>query len=324
MAAANPGNIHDVEKPHCPICLGRFKTPRQLTCLHSFCQGCLDDYISSKAGNVTELKQLECPICRTVILIPRKSENSVIGASLFPINTILQSIGGNDNEEVNRPCDCCLTDGVSAISTGFCVVCEEAMCASCITFHHKQKVSKDHSIITIEELTNNPKNFVRFDKGFRCQEHEEEELKFYCNDHKITCCSSCCIVHHRNCAQVLDLRKDANNLLKDIKPLHILDEMTNIENLLMNIEKKNDSNVVSLESQVQEMTNRIKEIRKKMNDLFDDLERNVKSDGNQLYKQEAILKQEQNYDCQALLNAVRNSHATLETVIKYGSDRQVC
>ncbi|KAK3577171.1 hypothetical protein CHS0354_037509 [Potamilus streckersoni] len=263
MASANPGIIQHAEKPHCPICLSKFKTPRQLTCLHSFCQSCLEDYISSKAVKVMELKQFECPICRAVILVPRKGKTSKMWASLFPINSILQSIGGEEKDEVDIPCDCCLSDGVSVTANGFCIVCEEAMCTSCIKVHQKQKVSKDHSIVTIDELTNNPKNLIRFDKGFRCQEHEEEELKFYCKDHMITCCANCCIVHHRNCAQVLDLRKDAKYLLKDVKPLHILGEIKKIENLLMDVEKNNDSNIVSLETQVEEMTNRIKKIKKK-------------------------------------------------------------
>ncbi|KAK3577168.1 hypothetical protein CHS0354_037506 [Potamilus streckersoni] len=323
MTDANPTNIQYEGKPHCSICLCNFKIPRQLTCLHSFCQSCLEDYILSRAKKVNELKQFECPICRSVVVIPRKGKTSKICAALFPINSILQSIGGDESEEVNRPCDCCLSESVSAAASGFCMVCEEAMCTSCIKFHQKQKVSKEHSFVSIEELTNNPKNSIRFDKGFRCQEHEEEDLKFYCKDHKIACCASCCIVHHRNCDQVLDLRRDANNLLNDVKPLHILDEMKIIENLLMNFEKKNDANIANLESQVQEMTNKIKEIRKKLNDLLDALERNVKSEGRQLCKQEAIRKQEENHECQALFNAIRNSHVTLETVMKHGSDLQI-
>ncbi|KAL3855247.1 hypothetical protein ACJMK2_014463 [Sinanodonta woodiana] len=322
MSVEHPGDIQQEEEPRCPICLGKFKIPRDLPCLHSFCQSCLEDFISSKAVNGKELKQFECPICRAVVPIPRKGKTSKLWAPLFPINSILQFNGGKENAD--KSCDCCLSDGVSVTANGFCGVCEEAMCSSCLTFHQKQKATKDHSIITMEELTNNPRNFVRVDKNFRCQEHEEEDIKFYCRDHKIACCGSCCIYHHRNCGQVLDLKKDATSLLLEVKPLRIIEEMNKLETHLLYIRKVNDSNIVSLESQVQEMTNKINEIRKQLNDLLDDLENKVKSEGSQLYEQEVIQKQKENREFQPLLNAVRNSHVTLETFVKHGSDMQVC
>ncbi|KAK3591658.1 hypothetical protein CHS0354_040566 [Potamilus streckersoni] len=322
MAATNPGDSQRREEPHCPICLVKFKTPRQLPCLHSFCQGCLEDFISSKAVKMKELKQFECPICRTMVPVSKKGKTPFLLASLFPINTILQSIGDKEKEEVDKHCDCCLSDGISVTANGFCVVCDEAMCENCLNVHKKQQATKDHSIVTIEELANNPTHSIRYHKGFRCQEHEEEDLKFYCRDHKIACCASCCVLNHRNCDQVLDLKKDANSLILEIKPLKVLDEMKILEDHLMNFDKRNDSYIISLKSQVQEMTNKIKDIRKKLYDLLDDLECKVKTEGNQRYKEEAIRKQEENRECQALLNAVRNSHMTLEMVMKHGSDTQ--
>ncbi|KAL3855498.1 hypothetical protein ACJMK2_014706 [Sinanodonta woodiana] len=290
MAAAMPGNDHDIETPHCPICFSEFKSPRQLPCLHSFCQGCLQEYVSSKATNDEELKEFQCPICRSMIDILGKGKTS----------------------ETLYTCDCCVFDGISATAQGFCIVCKEAMYETCLSVHKRQKVSKDHSIVTIESRTKNRKNIINFQKGFRCREHEEKTLKFYCRDHQIACCSSCCIVHHRQCGNVSDIAKDCTALLEELKPVRVLEEMKKLENHLINFEKKIDSFIAKLESQ----------IRKKINGLLDDLERKVKLEGNERSRTEVIRKQNERRECRALLNAVRNSHMSLETVMKNAVTRR--
>ncbi|KAK3582649.1 hypothetical protein CHS0354_001696 [Potamilus streckersoni] len=321
MAAANPGYDHDMEKPRCPICFGEFKAPRQLPCNHSFCHGCLEEYIAFKAAKVTELKEFGCPICSTTVFIPRKDKTSEVFASLYPLDLLLQSI--EDKDEVHRPCDCCVSDGISVTANGFCIVCEEAMCEPCLKVHQRQKVSKDHTIITIEATTKKPENIINFPKGFHCQEHEGKNLKFYCRDHQIACCSSCCIVHHRHCGQVLEIAIDATSLLKELKPVVVIDEMKKLENHLISFEKKNNSNIPDLESQEQDMVKKIQDIRRKINGILDDFESKVKSEGNGQYKKETIRIQEENRACQALFNAVRNSRMSLQTVMKHGSDNEI-
>jgi len=51
----------------CPICLQCYNQPKALPCLHTFCEGCIEDYISkyTKDGNQGSV-QFPCPICRLV------------------------------------------------------------------------------------------------------------------------------------------------------------------------------------------------------------------------------------------------------------------
>ncbi|ESP02424.1 hypothetical protein LOTGIDRAFT_138472, partial [Lottia gigantea] len=46
----------------CCICLDRYKNPKQLPCLHSFCRDCLSDHI--KANDTGGLIAFPCPECR--------------------------------------------------------------------------------------------------------------------------------------------------------------------------------------------------------------------------------------------------------------------
>ncbi|KAH9507813.1 Tripartite motif-containing protein 2 [Bulinus truncatus] len=48
----------------CAICDHRYKDPKVLPCLHSFCEQCLSDVIPSESLSVT------CPVCRQQSILP--------------------------------------------------------------------------------------------------------------------------------------------------------------------------------------------------------------------------------------------------------------
>ena len=51
MQAVNKKNLE------CPVCLSFFKEPKNLTCSHTFCKGCLETLLESRG-------KLSCPTCR--------------------------------------------------------------------------------------------------------------------------------------------------------------------------------------------------------------------------------------------------------------------
>ncbi|KAL3891424.1 hypothetical protein ACJMK2_003686 [Sinanodonta woodiana] len=89
MAAAK---IETEEGPCCPICLEQFNIPRQLPCAHSFCEKCLQSHITTQAGKITELSNIKCPVCRNPAGPFIKDRPTSEWATLFPVNTVLQSI----------------------------------------------------------------------------------------------------------------------------------------------------------------------------------------------------------------------------------------
>ncbi|GAB1599388.1 hypothetical protein Ahia01_000216000 [Argonauta hians] len=64
MAVAVEENIN---VSSCSICLEDYTEPRTLPCLHTYCSGCLKDYISSKLQQVREKNYFRCPTCRKSI-----------------------------------------------------------------------------------------------------------------------------------------------------------------------------------------------------------------------------------------------------------------
>ncbi|KAL3891403.1 hypothetical protein ACJMK2_003665 [Sinanodonta woodiana] len=318
MAASN---MQTMDGPCCPICLEQFNIPRQLPCTHSFCEKCLQSHITTKDVNHEKLRYVKCPVCRNSASPSIKGKPSSELASLFPVNTVLQSLLPA-KAKVNRLCDACKTEGDDVPAEGFCVLCKEAMCVDCLKLHRRQKISKDHTIISKEELECNPENVMKLADGFTCLEHRGEDIKYYCQDHNSPCCDTCFFDGHKLCAKVIDLTKDLSGLVSECKPDKIIDDMNKIENHLKKFMETNDSFLNNLEPQVNRMTDQIREVRNKINTLLDELEKSVKTEEVRIYKEIVLKKQEENHQCLSLFHSVRNSHYFLDAVQKHGSSLQ--
>ncbi|KAL3890453.1 hypothetical protein ACJMK2_002735 [Sinanodonta woodiana] len=309
------------EEPTCPICLGLFNVPRQLSCAHTFCQSCLQSYITSKAIEHEKKRCIECPVCRKTVGHFTENKPTSEWASSFPVDTVIQCIIPTKSK-VDRVCDACSSDGSSVTATGFCVVCEEAMCDDCAKFHSKQKMSKAHSILTMAELLSNPQNLMKLAEGFTCLDHEDEKLNFYCNDHKIACCGICYFDRHNTCFKVRKLKEDLPSLLRETKTSEIIEELKKLQTHLKTFINVKESNIRDLESQVNGLTDQIREVRTKINTALDELEMKVKMEGRRIHKEADIRTQEENHQCLSLIHAIRNSQLLCETVQKYGIDIQ--
>ncbi|KAK3611289.1 hypothetical protein CHS0354_004935 [Potamilus streckersoni] len=308
-------------EPTCPICLGHFNVPRQLPCAHTYCQSCLQSYITSEAIKHEQLEYIQCPLCRQRASPFKRNEATTKWASLFPIDTVLHSILPTKSK-VDRVCDACNSEGVSVTAEGFCVVCQEAMCGDCLKFHRKQKVSKNHTIITLDELSSNPQNIMKIAEGFTCSEHYSEDVQFYCKDHNAACCGTCSYRKHKTCFNVIDFKTELPSRLQETKAENIVDELKKVESHIQRYTELNELNINNLQSQVNGLSAKIQEIRRNINIALDKLEVRIKTEGSQMYKEIVIRKQEENHDCLSLMHAIRNSRILLETVNMYGSDPQ--
>ncbi|KAK3599436.1 hypothetical protein CHS0354_036452 [Potamilus streckersoni] len=321
MATFDPIASAD-ENSSCPICLSEFHIPRQLICMHCFCENCLKSYIISKAAKVDDIDKIECPVCQTAVPRPHRVTSVESWTSLLPINTVLLSISSELKVNATRPCEACQSRDVMKSAESYCVVCEEAMCVECKVVHQHLKATKIHSIISIEELTKTPQNALKYATAFNCPEHEDESIKFYCTNHNLACCVVCCGTRHRNCDSVLDLKAEAPTLLKKEDPEFIIESLKTLEDHLNKFTEINNEKINNLECQMNVVTEMIQDLRKKLNDALDEFERKIKMNGKVIYKGDMIQKQEQNHLCRSLMNAIRNSRAVLEVVNQNGTDIQ--
>src|SRR6218665_1323655 len=139
----------DSPDTECSICAETFIDPRLLPCGHTFCLKCLTSVFSRQPDD-----RMLCPLCRNEVRISKKRVDTI------PQNiAILQLIEKEKMwDSVNDfiICEACTADDKIKqceipTATMHCTTCEQSLCERCSLTHKRQKVSKDHNILPIDE-----------------------------------------------------------------------------------------------------------------------------------------------------------------------------
>ena len=134
----------------CPICTETLRDPRVLSCQHTFCLGCLEQY--GKQNAMLPRNKMSCPLCREKCVIPSGKFSNL--PKNFVIDQLLDARKASDINETMHHCDVCLRDHPEEESKEvqalrFCVECEENMCGPCSIKHQKMKMSMSHQVLPI-------------------------------------------------------------------------------------------------------------------------------------------------------------------------------
>ncbi|KAL3890891.1 hypothetical protein ACJMK2_003163 [Sinanodonta woodiana] len=166
-----------VRRQECSICMDSFKNPKLISCHHSFCLNCLDDYVRANLRN----GRFNCPICRTSVELP-------IGGVVS-----LQSNFYIDDADSGETfvCDVC---GPKNVASSRCLDCEENLCQSCCYCHENSKATKHHKISDLGTLDIATKGKIR--KRIFCEQHPEDEIRLFCRDCNELICLMCKAVSH--------------------------------------------------------------------------------------------------------------------------------
>ncbi|XP_012814662.1 tripartite motif-containing protein 2 isoform X3 [Xenopus tropicalis] len=163
----------------CSICLDRYKNPKVLPCLHTFCERCLQNYIP--AHSLT----LSCPVCRQTSILPEKGV-SALQNNFFITNLmdVLQRSPDNGIEEssiletvsavaAGKPLSCPNHDG--NVMEFYCQSCETAMCQDCTGGEHAEHptvplkdVVEQHKAALQAQLDAVKKRLPEIDSALQC------------------------------------------------------------------------------------------------------------------------------------------------------------
>ncbi|CAG2200835.1 unnamed protein product [Mytilus edulis] len=168
-------------------------------------------------------------------------------------------------------CDVCQKRHLNKSAEEYCPQCEEALCRECRDHHKLSKLLKSHQTITVDKYNKLPSFIKQISQN--CEEHDCF-LEFYCKSHDALCCKLCLISGHKECKGTI--------FIEDfLKPLtgHQSAALDNIEKVLQDLQsnicsaiKDRNRNLTELREQKRVIEEQIKEKRKEINNLLDNLE----------------------------------------------------
>ncbi|XP_035692668.1 E3 ubiquitin-protein ligase TRIM56-like [Branchiostoma floridae] len=177
----------------CQICLQPYRRPKVLSCLHSFCQQCLEEFLKKQKVKT----ELDCPTCRSKTLLPG---GGVAGLKdNFFVESLKDTVDVHKkltNEGESLVCGSCET---KSEAESFCTECGDFLCDECVAIHRRLKVTRGHQVIG-EELLKAESDTVRIKPRPLppCRIHSQEILKFFCVDCSEAICQVCTVLSHKD------------------------------------------------------------------------------------------------------------------------------
>ncbi|KAJ8399839.1 hypothetical protein AAFF_G00405690 [Aldrovandia affinis] len=312
MAVCNTQISQQIEEEflQCKVCFEVYRTPRTLSCLHSFCEPCLEQMLDKQKGTVT------CPECRTVNDLQGCVRNAK--ASFF-INSLLDLFHSKTTKQT--ACSLCPALGKSAVpASSRCLDCADFLCESCAQGHCLSKLTLGHRVVSLEDYVSGCYDEEARSKQERhCQSHQEP-LRYYCSSCSISICRDCRMLEHFS-HQVLSLAQATTA------------RRSQLEELISSL----DGNVRILSQHEQEVDSAIQQLKEAENVIKDQLSEHISVVMEQLFAQRDevcnelsifIEQQEQKYisikkDLQGHINSAHDTKDFSTQVMQKGKDYEI-
>lgn len=135
----------------CTICLEPIVKPRWLPCAHTFCEECLQTFISRAAiGKKEDNFKFKCPVCRRLTGCPEQGIPMEEWAKYFSANTFPSSLTTSmEKQPQDNLCAICLRDDKQVKAESWCNECQEMICETCKGLHKIVVTLQKHKITAL-------------------------------------------------------------------------------------------------------------------------------------------------------------------------------
>ena len=184
--------LHNLrEEVSCPVCTNIYTDPKHLPCLHTFCLQCLKQWHRTSHGRDT----IRCPKCQALSRVPESGDLKDLPTSFY-LNGLIDVLAIKECKIIQVRCGNC--DKKSSESS-YCFQCCIFYCAECVTGHNIMRNNKDHRVLALKDFQDKDYEDV-MKRPALCpkEDHNKEELKFFCTNCEMSVCQTCVTVEHGN------------------------------------------------------------------------------------------------------------------------------
>lgn len=316
---AESASSEDTHINSCPICLERYKLPRTLSCLHTFCQTCLSSYITSCLKRKKSPLGFECPVCRTVNSLPPdvNVEKWVAGLQVTKL------MDEDEKTDKNKLCEICDRKNEKINAVSWCFECQEAICEGCVRSHQVIKGLEHHQIKSLDKFKKEHVTHIPTVDVY-CQKHKGKKLEIYCHDHKTMCCLTCMTTDHRKCDKVTTIDEAAGEIKQSADDERVGKRIKMLSVQMRECADDCDKNAGELTSQKQEIETTISDEKRKVIGMFETLENQARSELDTMHKVTLHSLQERRAQYEKRAKILEQCRASMDYNLKHFTDLQTC
>ncbi|XP_033111631.1 tripartite motif-containing protein 45-like [Anneissia japonica] len=268
--AANEHEEDDTQSNiiYCTFCKQRFRNPRTLPCLHTFCRKCLRSYLDDLDGS-----EPVCTICGAVF---SGSDKAIEGSKK---DILIQRLLECDRDQLeNQSCSLCSSD-----ATEKCFHCNHCLCERDAEHHSKIPLMANHTVVSLKEYRRMSALERLSLHPTKCSVHEDYIVEYFCSTCDAPVCIKCTLDDHDRTDHNLHTMNEV--IETDKKELSEEQSFVSTQyDKLTNAEKKV---LETRDTLVEAKTEAIKTIEKRSNDLrkqIDELQKELADEITEKYK----------------------------------------
>lgn len=200
----------------CRMCSKVYNNPKVLTCMHSFCEKCLETHYDMEEQErpyrfLVYNRALNCPLCHS------RTELPTGGIHRLPDNFLVANLSAvvgrckpipNSSSPAASVCEICrppppgaphneaattAEEGEERAAVSRCLDCVKLLCAACTELHRKTRVTERHGLFDVRR---GPPEADP--DSTECKRHRREALRFYCEECAECVCVLCTFHDHRD------------------------------------------------------------------------------------------------------------------------------
>ncbi|KAK5644293.1 hypothetical protein RI129_008138 [Pyrocoelia pectoralis] len=175
-----------IDPDSCGMCGERLVIPRVLSCLHVFCEQCLEKKLIGEGGDGMPESNITCPTC---------SQDTKVGSkrlASLPLDVMTINISDVSNSS-SLHCTSCTAKEI-AISR--CCTCHNLLGSNCDSAHRFMRCFEHHKVITLDDMRKDGKK-ITVHKPLVCDTHIAESLLYYCVSCHVPVCNECIKTDHK-------------------------------------------------------------------------------------------------------------------------------
>ena len=197
------------EEVSCSVCSDIFTDPKHLSCLHSFCSKCLQQWYETCGGG----EAIKCPKCQTFSRVPASGDLKDLPTSFY-LNGLIDVLAIKECKTTQVKCANC---DKKRSEVSYCFQCCIFYCDQCVAAHNILRRNREHRVLAIKDFQDKDYEDVLKRPVFCSrQDHQEEELKYYCKECETTLCQTCFALDHGGHALKL-IKEEAETQKLEIK-----------------------------------------------------------------------------------------------------------